>query len=46
MSGGEILMVDILLDQYNDYITLYKMFRDDDFKVKAQNVLFTLTIMA
>jgi hypothetical protein len=38
-------MIDMLLDQYNDYMTLFKMFGDSDYKAKAQNILLSLTIM-
>jgi hypothetical protein len=35
-------MIDMLLDHYNDMMTLYQMFGDSDFKAKAQNILLTL----
>lgn len=38
-------LIDVLLDQYNDYMALFKMFNDPEYKAKAQNVLLTLTIM-
>ncbi|MFO1442863.1 hypothetical protein KDN24_06495 [Bacillus sp. Bva_UNVM-123] len=31
--------IDMLLDQYNDYMTLYNMFADEEYKVMAEEVL-------
>jgi hypothetical protein len=38
-------MIDMLLDQYNDFMTLFRMFGDAEYKAKAQNILLNLTIM-
>ncbi|MBD1379152.1 hypothetical protein [Metabacillus arenae] len=38
--------VDTLLDEYNDYMTLFKNFGDMEYKTKAEKLMLKIKIMA